>query len=304
MDDILATVESWIVDRLAIDQKTPSLSVGFPKPVQIRKPNHSVDLVYVCVPGDTDLMAQSRKFTESYARFPPGYKHNTIIVCNGSSPTNEVKSLFLKFPNVRYHVHDNSGWDIGAFLASSKLCSSEIAVCLGTVSYISSGNWMERVVDSWSKYGPGMYGSSASFEVTPHLNTHGFWCSPKWLRTYPFRVTSKEDRYNFEHGKNHRPGGNDQMILWKRIRREGIPVLLVTTDSELEWWDWRKPDNIFRRGDQSNMIFKWRMADVWSSLSGDRKSEESKLADTLTDSDFNTASRTYEWILKVPALPG
>ena len=145
-----------------------------------------------------------------------------------------------------------------------------------------------------------MYGMTSSFESSPHLNTIGFWCSPKWLAEYPYPMVTKNDRYNFEHGTANKsqgiksPDNNGSHAFWRMIHKKGLPVLLVTWDGEYEWWDWRKPANIFRRGDQSNMLLGWHHGDKWFSLNAKTKDQWTRHTDALSDPNFNLLTKTFK----------
>jgi len=126
-------------------------------------------------------------------------------------------------------------------------------------------------------HGPGMYGATATFEVSPHLNTTAFWCPPQLLAEYPIRVISKYQRYDFEHGPN---------ALWKLVAANGLPVKLVTWDGEYDWPDWRKPPNILRRGTQGNCLTWWHHVESYAKAPVADRIRMSGLADTITDPMF------------------
>ena len=225
--------------------------------------------------------------------------HTNTVIWNGVSRDVSSLELFKMLPDVKIIQHDNSGWDIGAFIGASKCSDADMMVCVGSNIHFSRGGWLERVVDVWGKYGPGLYGTSASFEISPHINTTGFCCSTEMLDEYPYPVKTKQGRYNFEHGHHGRSTGimetdtNVQMTFWKRLHHAGFPVMLVTWDGEWEWWDWRTPPNIFRRGDQSNMLFHWKHSDGWMTSDSNQKRYSSVTADLVADPCFCLSERRY-----------
>ncbi len=184
------------------------------------------------------------RFAACLHAFPPLAKHELVIISNGGPPDLSTEALFAPF-DARFIEHDDSGWDIGAYIAASKQVTCDMLVCFGGTSYFKRKGWLSRLVWAWERYGPGFYGTLSSFEIRPHLNTTGFACMPELLSTYPAKVLTKADRYEFEHGRNS---------LHLRAQRMNLPVKLVTWDGVWDMRHWRVPDNIYRRGDQSNCL--------------------------------------------------
>lgn len=234
-----------------------------------RYPAPSVAVVYVHVPGHDEA---TRQLVSSYLQHPSGFNHRVIVVCQGAA-TVEMKILLSKLNNSAFFQHDDTGWDIGAYIAVSKIISEDMMVCFGGNTYLKRSGWLKRMVEVWQKYGPGLYGSFASYEIRPHLNTTGFWCLPDMFRQYPHAVKTKADRYKFEHGENS---------FWKTVSEQAYPVKLVTWDGEYDWRDWRKPANIFRRGDQSNCLMGWRLTQEYDRAPEKEKRLLEKHSDTLT----------------------
>lgn len=246
-----------------------------------KKPKTSIELitdpsaviVYIHVPGDPKHEEYAKAFVGSYLKYPPESQHSTMVICQGGLPTPEMQRLLSTLPNTSFRIHDDSGWDIGGFQMASRLCYEDFMVCFGGSAYFQREGWLKRMKDVWKKRGPGLYGSLATFEVSPHLNTTGFWCSPSLLASYPIKVVDKKQRYDFEHGPN---------AFWK-FSHKSVPVMLATWGGEYEWKDWRKPDNIYRRGDQSNCLSYWHHISVFNELPENMKEAVSSHADTLTD---------------------
>jgi hypothetical protein len=276
----------------------PARGMAAPQPT-VPTPPPSVDLVYVYVPHSQRYDGEAERFISSYQAFPPGYEHSTVIMCNGDWPPMDLKKRFGELPNCRFQLHDNSGQDIGAFIAAAKCCRADMQVCLGSSVHFFRSGWLKRMVEPWQTYGPGVYASQSSFECTVHFNTTGFWCPPKLLTDYPFPVVSKEDRYNFEHGRANKsrnlamPDRHRDRAFWKMAYRSKVPVLLVTWDGEYRWWDWRKPPNILRKGNQSNLLLWWKHADEWFTFPPGAKRISTQTTDLVSDPDFSLMSRTF-----------
>jgi hypothetical protein len=191
----------------------------------------------------TDLSA---RFLASYLEYPGGTEHDLIVVSNGGPPDDTLKFLFGGLDNVRFIGHDNSGWDVGAFIAVAKQLDCDMMVCFGSSIHFRRAGWLLRMVEAWNRRGPGMYSSTASFMVKPHLQTTGFWCDPVLLRTHPVKVVTQSERYDFEHGVN---------AICDRALKMCMPALCVTWSYILEKSQWRQGANIFWRGDQSECLY-------------------------------------------------
>lgn len=240
----------------------------------------SITLVYIHVPGDEKHWRYAREFVDTYKKFPPLYPHETVIVSQGKGPAPLAKALFKPVVDPHYFLHDDSGWDIGGYIAASTMDvvrNADCVVCLGGSAYFHKEGWLKRIAEAWHKHGPGFYGATSTYEVSPHFCTSGFWCAPEILRAYPIKVTNRETRYDFEHGPN---------ACWKMVAENGLPVKLVTWDGEYDWQDWRKPPNIYRRGDQSNALIHWHHYKEYERADAKLRATMASHSDTLTDPHY------------------
>lgn len=211
-----------------------------------------VALLYVCVTHGRDSVTLAGRFASTYRRHGPGCDHDTIIVCNGGPLATELALIFSNLRPQYWPRRNDPGWDISAYIeAAHTLCASyDMVMCCGASAYFHRAGWLQRFVEAWQKHGPGFYGTFSSFLIRPHLQTNGFCCPPALLREWKEPVTSREKRYEFEHG---------QTALWHRA----AIACLVTWDGEWGVRQWRKPDNILWRGDQSNCLLWNNHSDRW-----------------------------------------
>lgn len=192
------------------------------------------------------------RFVASYNLNPPGSNHRLVIVSNGGPPSIEMRCLLdaLGHPYEVY-IHDNSGYDIGAFQAAARAYPCEMMVFFGTTAYLRRPNWLARMEEAFAKHGNAcLYGSTANqgdarVNVYPHIRTTGFWLSPAIMNMHPLRVTSPEQRYPFEHGPQ---------CLTQWCRDMGYRAFMVTWDAEVEFPMWDAIPNGFHQGDQSALI--------------------------------------------------
>lgn len=217
----------------------------------------SVKVVY-CYPiiGDAQYLDLALRFLKTYHEYPAGFPHESLVVCNGGEPNDEVEFMFGAMENVRLMHHDNSGRDIGAFQHAARDNPCDLMLFFGATAYIRGAGWLARVVESWMKRGDTLYGVMGnrgviSHGVHPHIRTTGMWISPALFNQYPYKVTDPSHRYPFEHGPECLTG-------W--ITRRGKIPYVVSWSGEWNWNYWDSFPRGWHRGDQGDMIFGDRMS--------------------------------------------
>ncbi len=174
-----------------------------------------------------------------------------------------------------YLRYDGGGWDCGAWQFSGKNIDADLLVCFNSSTHITGGLWLSHFVDAVETHGDGLYGPLCSYEVFPHVRTPCMIFQPHVINDYPNQVNSREDTFRFE--CLNWPDGTPHFTQW--VKNKGLKTMLVTWDGAYDQPDWRKPPNIFRRGDQSNLIVKDRHADTYEDWDTDGKVMLEKLAD-------------------------
>lgn len=205
----------------------------------------TITLAYICVTQGRNSPVLAQRFVDSYKQYPPGYKHDVVVICNGGSPGLWLSRIF-KSTGWTMFQRSNDGWDIGGFIHLANETKCDCLMCLGESVYAHRAGWLWRIAEAWDEYGPGMYGVYSSYLVRPHMNTTAFAIAPEYLREYrPQPVLTRQDRYEFEHGLS---------AMWKQTMRKGGVARLVTWDGEYLSDAWRSPSNILWNGDQSNCL--------------------------------------------------
>ena len=209
-------------------------------------------LLYVCVTRSRRSAEFASRFAASYQLNPPGWDHDTVVVCNGGPLALESSLIFSALKPKYWPRKNDGGWDISAYIeASHTLCKDyDMLMLCGESAYFHRPGWLKRFVEAWEKWGPGFYGTFSSYLIHPHLQTNGFCCSPGLLQSWTDPVLNREQRYAFEHGTN---------ALWRRA----AVAMLVTWDGEYMRRFWRHPPNILWRGDQSNCLLWNNHTDHW-----------------------------------------
>lgn len=221
----------------------------------IRQPKLAV--VYVYVMNNPKFHQAAVRFVESYRKHAPGLDHETVVACTLGRPNAASERLFSGLPSVRFFVHNNAGYDIGAFQAVVKDLDCDLMICLGAGVYFRQDGWLRRILEAWQKHGVALYGAmgnggNARVSALPHIRTVAFWLPPDLLRAYPIKVERPEQRYPFEHG----PQSLSQWV-WK----VGLECWMVAQSGEYRLAQWNSLRNGFQRGNQSELLMGDRLCD-------------------------------------------
>jgi len=217
-----------------------------------------ITVVYVHVPSVPKWHLLGRRFVETYEANPPGCPHNTIIVSQGQPPYADMAQLFDRLGRWEMFLHDNSGWDIGAFVKCAELKPSPMMVFLSGTTYFRRPGWLLRMRDVFCQYnGIGLFGACGnlgdlSVQAWPHIRTSSFWCQPTVLLGYPDRVTDMSRRYPFEHGSAN-------FTLW--ARSIGLPTIEVDFSGHQDFHQWGRNPRGFHRGDQYDLLVGDRISE-------------------------------------------
>ena len=236
------------------------------------RPVSTVIVAYIAVPANPLFVHFATRFVETYKQFAGGAKHDLIVAVNGGPLAPKMLEIFDDIRPKILNRKNDDGWDISAYQDIARNNECDLIVCLGESVRFHRAGWLDRLVSSASEYGEGIYGCFSSLAISPHLNTTAFAVSPKFLKDYPL-VRSKTGRYEFEHGAG---------AMWRKIRNNGGATKLVTWDGCYDPGDWRKPDNILWRGDQSNSLVFCNHTDNWTGRNEYVRKNWSDLADGLT----------------------
>jgi hypothetical protein len=227
-------------------------------------------VVYVCpVVNWPQYEGLTRRFVSSYTMFPAEFPHKLHVVFNGGNPNVDILALFSD-KNPVYLAHDNIGWDIGAFQKAASSVDCNPILFLGANTHFRRAGWLRRLMAAYEKFGPGLYGPSASFDITPHIRTTAFMCDPKLVRSWAGKISAPKDRHYFEVGP---------ASLTSLAKRQGLPCVLVTWDGFYLRDEWRKAPNIFRRGDQSNCLMFDRHHEIYEASTPQQKIRLGRIAD-------------------------
>lgn len=226
-------------------------------------------VVAVRVNNKPEYRKTEQRWLESYLKFRSGVEHDLVIIDRNGDSEDDIAATHLRY--------DLGGWDCGAWQFAGRNIETDLLVCFNSSTYVTGPGWLERFVEAAETHGDGLYGPLASYEIIPHLRTPCLAFQPHVIRDYPREVMDRESTYRFE--VFGWPDGTPNFTQW--VRQRGLSVKLVTWDTICDQGFWREPDNIFRRGDQSNLLVRDRHADAYSVSDDAGKRMLEGLADTL-----------------------
>ena len=222
-------------------------------------------------PAPENYKSAVERFADTYRKFPADVDHRLYLINSNDGLTSEIASYF---GGIDYDVigYPGSGWDIGAhFFASFTMHPDDWIMCFSTSAHFRRRGWLKAFVDAREKYGDGLFGSTTSFQGDrPHVRSTGFFIRCERLHRYPHGCNSRDECIAFE-------SGVDSLTQW--CIRQGYGAWLVSPVAVVPLAESRKLDNIFRRGDQSNIWTFDRNTDLFESATPERRERLSRGAD-------------------------
>lgn len=212
----------------------------------------------------------AQRWANSYAKHLPKIPHDLVIIDRYADHTD---NLFddLSPSYIRYN---GGGWDCGAWQFAGKNIPAELLVCFNSSTFIMGDGWLERIVEAVETHGEGLYGPLASFEIIPHIRTPCMAFTPDVINDYPATVNDREDTYRFEvFGFSNVPN----FTQWTRVA--GFKTMLVTWSGVYDLPQWRTPKNVFRNGDQSDLLIRDRHCEAYEISTPEGQAVLEKLAD-------------------------
>lgn len=236
-----------------------------------------VALIYPYVVPKADVYRPDfQRFIDTYNRFPAGIEHDLfLMLCNGCRFAGEDLAYVDGDSTPCYFgpEYHGEGCDIGAHqhMANSLEPDYDFMVCCSSQVHFHRAGWLTRMVDAREKFGPGLYGGMGSYEQKrPHIRTCFYGTDPKLFRGYPEVVNSRVKSLQFESQPNNFMG-------W--LQGQGMTGYMVAWDGVYGPESFRKPPNVFRRGDQSNCLVWDRHTAIYASDTPEQRAITEALAD-------------------------
>jgi hypothetical protein len=222
-----------------------------------------VCVAYTAVTNGSRTSDFIARFVVSWKEFPPGVETDLVVNCNGGVLSTEQNLLFAGLHAKMFPRFNDDARDISGHQAAARgpCAAYDMVLFCGESVYFHRAGWLKRFVETWQKLGPGFYGPFCSNSVRAHLNTTAFCASPALVASYP-KVKTHQQSYSFEHGP---------FSMWRRAAAMGLPVRLVTWDGEWRPEEWRTPENILWKGDQTNCLMWCNHADRYFEAAPDTR---------------------------------
>jgi hypothetical protein len=231
-----------------------------------------ISVCFVRVNGKDQYNEGARRWLDSYLEHRPEMQHEVVIINRYQNAEFDPNDPFLIFNQTLY---TGGGWDCGAWKFAGQNIPADLLICFNSSTRIMCDGWMERIVSAVDANGDGIYGPLTSLEIEPHVRTPCMAFQPHVINEYPQEVPDRESTYRFE--SMGYPDGTPNFTLWGRSK--GYQTRLVTCDGDYDIGMWRMPPNIFRRGDQSNLLVMDRHCDAYAASNAENKARLERLAD-------------------------
>lgn len=201
-----------------------------------------------------------QRFCETFRKFPPGADSKLAVMCNSRWPTDEEKGMFSGIENVEYLRYDGPGFDIGSHQYFAHQYGKGFCVNVCTRVYFNREGWLKKILEARDYFGPGLFGTAVFKEYgvgvvrdreRVHFRTHCYGIEASELREYPLLIDSKDASFMFESGAYNNPLGT--FMEWCSARKHNS-ISCVFWDGAWRSNEWFQRPNIFRMGDQSNLL--------------------------------------------------
>lgn len=219
-----------------------------------------------------------KRFVNTYGQFDPGAEHELWVVLNKSDLSPPLIDVVSEFYKVKCHflTYEGGGADIGSFQYFAKQAMPCFMVCCVTRVYFHREGWLARLVEARQTLGPGLVGTSASYEGGRfHLCTRCYAMDSDLFAGYPVVIDSRDLGTFFEIGRGNINGGLADWFLnvlklpvsiW--FFNGGLffdpKVFPLVTENPLF-------KNGFRDGNQSNLLVWDKHSDAYAIASAEGK---------------------------------
>lgn len=227
-----------------------------------------VTVVTIRVPGNPIYDECTARWLDTYIQFKPQLPHELVVV---DSDNPAPGGRHGKYAN-RFMVYTGGGWDCGIWQYVGQWIETDLLVCCNTSTHFVRHGWLDRIVEEVERHGVGLYGPMTSRAHFDHIRTPCMIFQPRIIRRYPFLCDSRPKTYAFEC-----LAGQNNFTLW--CQRNGFPPRMITWDGCYDMPDWRSPENVFWKGDQSNLLLKDRHADRYDAGNEQEKQKLNREAD-------------------------
>lgn len=240
---------------------------------------HVVKSGYASAPPAEYYLPFSQRWARTYREYNAGCAHELIILCCGAPADEHVKATYGGL-FCTYDTYLGAGSDIGACQSALKKLSGFV-VCMSTPVYFWRPGWLRRLVEAREFFGDGLYGPMASYQNAPHIRTSCWGVDAATFQKYPHLIDCRE-KCCWAESYDHQ-GELWQISKWYASINK--PALMVSWSEVSDKAHWRTPENIFRRGNQTNCLVWDQHVDVYNAAHYHERLDFAKQADTITASE-------------------
>jgi hypothetical protein len=250
-------------------------------------------LFYLARGADADYLASIQRFVKAYRSQPAGVDHEFVVVFKGFASERALDGARAAMSEVAFqevHTGDET-FDLGAYADAIARVSCARAAFLNTGSEPIASNWLAKLNAALGLPGMGLVGASGSYQVGPaggyfpniHLRTNAFMMrTPLARRTLgEFRIRTKLDAYNAEHGSNS---------LTRQVVACGLTVAIVGANGRAYAPEWWRGSRTFHQGDQANLLVADNQTRDWDAMTR----EERRILYDRTWGAVGTRSRPFD----------
>jgi hypothetical protein len=222
--------------------------------------------------------APVKRYLDSLLKFESGVSYELALVVNRPDNTEMYWKGQLELMEMakglasQYFVYTGGGQDIGSAQYFAGLqTENAFLVCTSSRVYAWKDGWLKKMVDARMEFGEGLYATMLSRERQRlHACSRCYGIDSDRFKMYSFKVNSHTpDGSHFECGEL--PGENGTFAwswnLLEWFQRMKVTAKVVYQDRVLDIGDGRDAmavENIYRRGDQSNLILKDWITDMYA----------------------------------------
>jgi hypothetical protein len=142
----------------------------------------SVGVIYLYRFAEGELPA--RTFLDSYCTHPAGAEHDLHVILKGFPDEASSSAARALFDRVRVNLIelDDTGYDVGSYMAAAKLVANDQLLFLNTFSEILADRWLFHLHSALNRPGIGVVGATASWQSLSSGYTAAMLRFAHWMR--------------------------------------------------------------------------------------------------------------------------
>lgn len=142
----------------------------------------SVGVIYLYRFAEGEVPA--RTFLDSYCAHPAGTEHDLHVISKGLPDKKARDSTHALFDRVRVNLIelDDTGYDIGSYIAAAKRVANDQLLFLNTFSEMLADDWLSHLCNALNRSGVGLVGATGSWQSLSSAYTAAILRFAHWMR--------------------------------------------------------------------------------------------------------------------------